>query len=266
LPTLRRAIGIACRGSPSGDLLRSLWQVGVAALHVWDDGSWETLSTRHIELARATGDVTELLLALNSRAVIHLFAGELKEAESLVHEAQTVTEATGSSLSPYGAISLAAFRGDQSTVSELTEATTTDAMIRGEGIGLTVAEWANAVLYNGSGRYVDAMGAARRAAEEPVFGAVSNWAAAELVEAVVRSGARESAAGAFSQLREATNISGTDWALGIEARTRALISEGADADRLYRDAIDLLGRTRMRADLAVPICFTVSGCAASIAA
>jgi hypothetical protein len=100
LPTLRRAIGIACRGSLSGDLPRSLWQVGVAALHVWDDGSWETLSTRHIELARATGDVTELPLALNSRAVIHLFAGELKEAESLVHEAQTVTEATGSSPQP----------------------------------------------------------------------------------------------------------------------------------------------------------------------
>ena len=133
--------------------------------------------------------MTELPLALSSRAVMHVFAGELKAAETLVHEVDTVTDAIGTSLAPYGAIALAGFRADETTLSELTEATTNDAKARGEGIALTVAQWQNAVLNNALGRYGDAVVAARRAAEEPEFGGVSNSAMAELVEAAVRSGA-----------------------------------------------------------------------------
>jgi DNA-binding CsgD family transcriptional regulator len=250
LPILRRAISSAHDGPSSDDLLRCLWQAGIAAVHVWDDESWERLSTRHVELARSTGALTELPLALTSCAVMHLFAGELNAAEAFVREVQTVTEATGSSLSPNGAIALAAFRGDQAAVAELTAATTNDATTRGEGIGLTVAEWTTAVLNNGLGRYGDAIAAVRYTAEEPVFGSVSSWAAAELVEAAIRSGATQIATDALSRLTEVAGISGTDWALGVEARARALLSEGAEAERLYRSAIDRLGRTRIRAELA----------------
>jgi DNA-binding CsgD family transcriptional regulator len=250
LPMLRRAIDSARRDTSKDDQLSSLWQVGVAALHVWDDESWEVLSTRHVELARATGALTELPLALSSRAVMHVLAGELTAADALAHEVQAVTDAIGSSLAPYGAIALAAFRADEAGLSELTEATTKDAMTRGEGIALTVAQWQNAVLNNGLGRYGDAVAAARPAAEEPEFGGVSNWAAVELIEAAVRSGAMETAAETFSRLREATSASGTDWALGVEARARALLSDGAEADRSYREAIERLGRTRIRTELA----------------
>ncbi|WP_123025657.1 helix-turn-helix transcriptional regulator [Mycolicibacterium stellerae] len=250
LPILRRAVSCAHDGPSSDNLLRCLWQVGIAALHVWDDESWERLSTRHVELARSSGALTELPLALTSRVVMHVFAGELNAAEILVREVQSVTEATGSSLSPNGAIALAAFRGDRAAVAALTAATTKDATTRGEGIGLTVAEWTTAVLNNGLGRYGDAIVAVRHTAEEPVFGSVSSWAAAELVEAGVRSGATEIAADALSRLAEITGPSNTDWALGVEARARALLSDGAEAERLYRSAIERLGRTRIRTELA----------------
>ncbi len=250
LPTLRRAVEAARRESSSEDQLSSLWQVGIAALHIWDDEGWEVLATRHVELARASGAMTELPLALSSRAVMHVFAGELNTAETLVREMDTVTDAIGTSLAPYGAIVLAGFRADERALSELTEATTNDAQARGEGIALTVAQWQEAVLNNALGRYGDAVQAALRAAEEPEFGGVSNWATAELVEAAVRSGATAAAADAFARLRVDTSASGTDWALGVEARARALISEGAEADGAYRDAIAKLRRTRVRTELA----------------
>jgi DNA-binding CsgD family transcriptional regulator len=179
-----------------------------------------------------------------------LFAGELSAAESLVQEAQTVTEATGDSLTPYGALGLAALRADQATVSELTEATTRDAMSRGEGIGITVAEWANAMLNNGIANYHTAMITAQRAAEHATDIGVSAWGTVELIEAAVRSTMMDTAAGALSQLGEMTSASGTEWALGVQAGSSAQVSDGAEAERLYREAIERLGRTRMRVELA----------------
>ncbi len=250
LPLLRRAVKAARRKKSAGDELRWLWLAGLAALHIWDDESWDVLSARHVELARAAGVLTELPLALSSRAMMLLFAGDLSAAESLVHEAQTVTEATGDSLTPYGALGLAALRADQAMVSELTEATTTDAMSRGEGIGITVAEWANAMLNNGIANYDKAMITAQRAAEHATDIGVSAWGTVELIEAAVRGTMRDTAAGALSQLGEMTSASGTDWALGLQARSCAQLSDGAEAERLYREAIERLGRTRMRAELA----------------
>ena len=95
LPILRRAVKAARRKKSAGDELRWLWLAGLAALHIWDDESWDVLSARHVELARAAGVLTELPLALSSRAMMLLFAGELSAAESLVQEAQTVTEGNG---------------------------------------------------------------------------------------------------------------------------------------------------------------------------
>ncbi len=251
LPILRRAVSAARRNESADEEVRWLWLAGLAALHIWDDESWDVLSARHVELARAAGVLTELPLALSSRAIMLLFAGELSAADSLVHEAQTVTEATGGSLTPYGALGLAALRANQAMVSELTEATTTPgAMSRGEGIGITVAEWANAMLNNGIANYDKAMITAQRAAEHATDIGVSAWGTVELIEAAVRGTMMDTAAAALSQLGEMTNASGTDWALGIEARSRALLSDATDAELLYRAAIERLGRTRMRVDLA----------------
>jgi DNA-binding CsgD family transcriptional regulator len=250
LPLLRRAVKAARLKKSAHDDLRWLWLAGLAALHIWDDESWDVLSARHVELSRRVGVLTELPLALSSRAMMLLFAGELTAAESLVQEAQTVTEATGESLTAYGALGIAAFRADQATVSELTEATTRDAMSRGEGIGITVAEWANAMLNNGIANYDKAMITAQRAAEHATDIGVSPWGTVELIEAAVRGTMRETAAAALSQLGEMTSASGTDWALGLQARSCAQLSDGAEAERLYREAIEQLGRTRMRTELA----------------
>src|SRR3954468_2811436 len=125
-----------------------------------------------------------------------------------------------------------------------------DLVARGEGGGLGVIDWATAVLYNGLGRYEEALAAAQQGAayhNELLF---STWALVELIEAGVRSGKPDSAAEALGRLWETTRASGTDWALGIEARSRALLSDDDDAERLYREAIERLARTRIRPELA----------------
>jgi DNA-binding CsgD family transcriptional regulator len=179
-----------------------------------------------------------------------LFAGDLTAAASLTGEAQAVKEATGSNLAPYGALGLAALRGDEAGTLALLDATVEDVTRRGEGAGITFAEWASAVLNNGLGRYPDALAAARRATSYEADLGSMIWPSVELVEAAARSGATETAAGACERLAVMTDASGTDWGLGIEARSRALVSEGEQAERRYQDAVDRLGRTRIRVELA----------------
>ena len=248
LPVLGRAVSAARRDASHGEQ-QFLWLAGIAALHMWDDESWDAVSRRHVELGRSAGALAELPLALSSRAVMLTFAGELAAAGALLQELKTVTEVTGDSLATDPAMSLAAFCGNQVEASALIEATARDVVRRGEGIWLSVAEWAEAVLNNGIGNYRAALTPALRAAEQPDL-ALSAWSTIELIEAAARSGAPDTAAGAVARLCEMTSASGTDWALGVEARSRALISDAADAEPLYRDAIERLGRTRMRVELA----------------
>ena len=151
-----------------------------------------------------------------------------------------MTEATGDSLATDPAMNLAAFRGRWAEASAMIESTTRDVMERGEGIWLSVAEFAEALLNNGIGDHRAALPPIQRAAEQADI-ALSAWASVELVEAAVRSGATNTAADTVARLRVSTSASGTDWALGVEARSRALLSDGAEADRLYRDAIERLG-------------------------
>ena len=250
-PMLKRALS----AFPSEDIsreeeLRWLWLAGHAAVDLWDDATWEVLATRHVQLARQMGALTVLPLALIQRIAAHTFAGELSAAASLIEEMQAASEATGIHLAPYGALLLAALRGREAEASELIEATTKEVLARGEGIGLTITHWASAVLYNGLGRYEEALAAAERASEHPEDLGFSNWGLVEAIVAGVRSGKRERAVDAFQRLSELTRASGTDWALGIEARSRALLSEGEVAERLYREAIERLGRTRIRVELA----------------
>jgi DNA-binding CsgD family transcriptional regulator len=250
LPVLRRAVSVARRSTSSAEELRCMLLAGIAALHLWDDETWEALSARHVEVARAAGALTELVQALSLRAVMLLATGELAAAESLIQEAKAVTEATGAAGAPHGGLGLAAFRGNPAEASTFLERTTKDVMRRGEGVGLTIAEWAKAVLSNGNGDYKTALAAAQRAAEHRADIGVSAWAAVELIEAAARSGSTDIAAETLEWLTEMTQASGTDWALGVQARSRALLSDGAEAERLYGEAIERLGRTRVRSELA----------------
>jgi DNA-binding CsgD family transcriptional regulator len=138
---------------------------------------------------------------------------------------------------------LAAWRGNEADGLELIEAARLEATARGEGMGLGVIEWATALLYNGRGRYAEALAAAQRGCEHDDVGLFA-WALVELIEAGVRSGATDATSAALDRLSGRTQAAGTDWALGIEAGSRALMSDGRDAEPLYREAVERLARSR----------------------
>jgi DNA-binding CsgD family transcriptional regulator len=250
-PVLRRAVSAFCGTDVSREEgLRWLWLACRAALIVWDYASFDVLSDRQVTLARDAGALIMLPIAFNMRSTAHLYAGEFTPAASLVAQAGSVTEATGSSIAPYGAVALAAFRGREAQAADLLQTATDDAERRGEGRALSFIGWADAVLHNSLGRYGEALAAAQRASEDSPAVQFADWALVELVEAAVRSAVPERAAGAVQRLSGIARACGTDWVLGAEARSRALVSDGAAAENLYREAIECFGRTRLRVDLA----------------
>jgi DNA-binding CsgD family transcriptional regulator len=230
--------------------LRWLWLASHAAGMVWDYDSWDVLSGRQVTRARDAGALIALPLALSTHAGMHLFAGEFTEAASMVAQAESVTEATGSSIAPYGPLALAVFRGREAQAVQLIQIATDDVGRRGEGEGLSAVQWADAVLCNSLGRHEDALAAAQRASEDSPVGKFAGWALVELVEAAARSAVPERAADALHRLSAIARACGTDWVLGAEARSRALVSDGEDAENLYREAIDRFSGTRLRVDLA----------------
>jgi DNA-binding CsgD family transcriptional regulator len=244
-PALRQAL-LAFRSQDisAEEGLSWLWLAERAAMATWDDETWHILASRHVKLARDAGAISELPLAVRSRILLHAHAGELAEGAALIAEAQAVADATGSRLAPYGATGIAAWRGREAEAIELIQANMDGVTSRGEGRGVT-SQYSAALLYNGLGHYDRALAAAERVCEYDDIG-VLGWSLAELIEAAVRSGQPAPATDALQRLSETTRASGTDWALGIEARSRALLSEGETAERLYREAIERLGRTRMR--------------------
>jgi DNA-binding CsgD family transcriptional regulator len=250
VPVLRRAVS-AFRGTdiPGEEELRWLWLACRAAWIIWDYESWDVLSDRQVRLARDAGALIALPVVLNTRAGVHIFAGEFADAASMVAQAGAVTEATGSSIAPYGALALAVFRGQEEEAARLIETTTDDVRRRGEGGGLGFVDWAAAVLCNSLGRYEEALAAAQRASEDSPAVHFASQALVELVEAAARSAVPDRAASALQRLSGIARACGTDWAIGIEARSQALVSEGAAAETLYGEAVDRLGRTGLRVEL-----------------
>ena len=220
------------------------------AAFLWDDEAWDAISTRFVQLARDAGALSALPLALTSRAGVHVFAGEFAMAASLIAEVAAVNEATGGSLAPWSALARVSFEGREAEGFQLIEAATREVVRRGEGQGLTFVHWVTAVLHNGLRRYGEALAAAQQAGEDTHPSWWRNYGLVELIEAAVRSGKPEHAVDAFGQLSQATGASGTDWALGVEARSRALLNDGEAAEVLYREAIERLARTRIRVELA----------------
>ncbi|MDX6249394.1 MAG: hypothetical protein QOF10_2754 [Kribbellaceae bacterium] len=250
-PALKRAVSAIRSDDVSGEEgLRWLWQVCLAAQMLWDDESWDLLSTRRVELAREAGALGVLPIALSQRAGLHLYEGDFAAAASLIEEAAMVTEVTGCELRPYACLALAAFRGQEHQIAELNQTGIADLVRQDERVGLVFIQWATALLYNGLSRYEDALVAARQASDNPDELVFPLWAAVELVEAAARSGVPEQAADALERISDSTRASGSDWALGVEACARALLSEGEGAERLYRKALERLGRTRVRMALA----------------
>jgi DNA-binding CsgD family transcriptional regulator len=251
-PILRQALNAFHSDAIEGEEgLRWLWLAGRAAGFIWDYESWDALTLRQIRAARQVGALAHLPLAFSTRVGVHIFAGDTQAAASLVAQSDALAEATyGRIVPPYGALALAAFRGREDEVTRLVGAATQDFIARGEGMGLTISQWVTAALYNGLARYEDAFTAAAQAATDPHELWFSTFAAVELIEAASRSGRSERAEEALEVLSESTRASSTPWALGVEARSRALLAHGDEAEALYREAIDRLQPTRLRLDLA----------------
>jgi len=250
MPLLKRAVS-AFRGEDitMREQVRWLWVACHAAIVVWDWETWHTLSARQVQLARDAGALAVLPMALTSLAAALLWPGDFAAAAALIEEAKTLTEATGSQLPPYSALALAAWQGREAEAGGLIEAAVSGVMRRGEGMGLANIQWATAALYNGLGRYEDALASAQQAGEHPQE-LWSTLVLPELIEAAARSRETACAADALQQLSENTRASGTEWALGTEACSRALLADGEAAERLYREAIGRLGHSRLLVALA----------------
>jgi DNA-binding CsgD family transcriptional regulator len=250
-PVLRRALKAFRDGATADEGFSWLPLACGVARDIWDDDSWHTLSARLIEYARQDGALAVLPAALLAGVPVRLLAGELAAAVSMAAEAEAAGRATANPVGPYGRMLIAAWRGQETEAAQLTETAMREMVTRGEGQWLTAAHWATAVLGNGRGRYDEALAAAEQGSsqypDEPGLAVLSM---AELIEAAARTGRPERAADAIRHLSEATTIAGSDWALGIRARSRALLSDGEPAECLYREAISRLGRTRVRVELA----------------
>jgi DNA-binding CsgD family transcriptional regulator len=229
-------------------MVRRLLPASTIAVEMWDDEAAVALATRWVQLARDAGALSVLPMALISLANLWVRAGDFAGATELVEEASAITAATGNEPIVSGPLVLAAWRGQDQGTSELIEASIQDANARGEGMVVTLTEYATTVLQNGLGRHRAAFAAAQRACQYEDL--LSAWVLPELIEAAARSGERELAADAVRRLSERTRVCGTEWALGTEARSRALLSEGEVTERLYREAIGRLGRCRAATDLA----------------
>jgi DNA-binding CsgD family transcriptional regulator len=232
------------------EVLRWGWLATAAAVMVWDYDICLAVSTRGVEVAREAGALTVLAVSANVMAQAVALGGDFGRAAQLVAEADSVTDATGSRVAPYGALVLAGLEGRAAEATGLIDATLEECTHGGQGTAVQYAHWARSVLHNGLGRYEEALAAAQDASDDTPELFVSVWAALELLEAATRSDAPEVARAAGERIAAATAIAPTDWALGVRARSRALLSEGETAERLYREAIERLGRTRLRPEFA----------------
>jgi DNA-binding CsgD family transcriptional regulator len=248
-PTLRKAVS-AFRNDQK--VLQFGGMAARAAATLWDMASWEAIFTRQVQLARDTGALTQLATALQGKGMFVVWNGDFSEARSVVAEADAVTAATCIHIASYAGMLLAAYQGRDAEASALVATTIENATARGEGGAVQFARWTTAVLFNGLGRYGEALVAARQASDAVPerLNLISHWALPELVEACVRSGNSDLAAEALEQLVEAPSVSGADWGLGIVARSQALVSEDEGAEPLYLEAITRLGRTPLRLELA----------------
>ena len=250
-PTLLRAAGaFAGNDVPVEECLQWGWMATAASNALWDDDGLRAVCARQIELARDAGALEQLPIYLTALGTATARSGDFAAARSLMDEIEQVTGVTGTRISPYPALVLASLQGREAEASPLIEATIEKAAISRQGIADTVAHWVAAMLYNGLGRYEKALHAAQQASSVTLDLYAAMWALPELVEAAAHLGDADIARDALERLRETTQPAATAFGLGIEARSQALLSEDGAAESCYREAIDLLDRTRMRSELA----------------
>lgn len=248
-PALRRALAAFLDDAATDEWLHYGTLISNAALTLWDFEAWDASSSKHLELARASGALAPMVTALNVRRVVAMFGGDFETARILGVAEEVAKEVTGTRRASYGDLLLAAFEGASERAHPLITAITDEARARGEGLAWHIADRAAALLDLGLGRYAEACAAATRATEGRL-GPFTAQALPDLVEAACRSGQPTLAADALRRLQHATDGCDSDWAAGLEVRSRALLSEGVAAETAYDEAVSRLARTRVRVELA----------------
>jgi DNA-binding CsgD family transcriptional regulator len=250
-PLLRRAaLVFAEEETTMEERVRWATAAEAAAIMVWDEERWHAIVAREIQSCREAGWLAQLVISVNSMAILSAWHGDFAAAASLIAEVEAIAAATGTRFAPFAAVMLAGFQGAESRAAPLIEAVITAAQAAGHGLGVQWSQCVAAVLYNGLGHYETALARAQQASEQAPELFVSMWALPELIEAASRTGQTRLAADALGRLAEATSIGQTDWGQGIYARCRALFNGGQDAEDGYREAVDRLSRTHLRPELA----------------
>jgi DNA-binding CsgD family transcriptional regulator len=246
--TLRQASAALIDISVS-DVLRWGWVAVGASAAIWDDEAMRAIYTRQARVVREAGALRDLPYNVSSMSYALSWAGDFEGAAVAIAESDAVAAATGNPLPPYSALRLLSLQGREAETTALIEATIQGSAAAGFGMGITAAQWAAAVLYNGLARYPEATRAARSTAHitEPW---ISTWLLPELIEAASRAGEIDVARAALERLVATTRPFDTDFARGVEARSRALVADGPEADSRYREAIERFGRTALRPELA----------------
>ena len=250
-PVLEQAIrGFAGSEASVEEVLRWGWLATVGAVYVWDYDACLAVATREVEVARESGALEVLAVGLNILSQAHSLGGDYTMAALLIAEAESVRETTGALVAPYGALVLAGFRGREAEASELIETTVRESTPGGQGTAIQFAKYSRAVAMNGLGRYEEALASAIAASDDTPELVVSIWSLSELIEAASRVQDTDAAESGLARLAAHANGTDAEWALGMLARGGALVEEGDEAELLYREAIDRLGRTRLLPDFA----------------
>jgi DNA-binding CsgD family transcriptional regulator len=249
-PALRRALAaFAETGTTLEEEIRWGWFAHAAALALWDHDTWRAILERQVRILSEAGALDRLPIMLASLGVATLWAGDFAATAAVIAESDTVCEATGTPAATFTTLAVMCLRANAAKALPLIRVTIAKATESGQGLTVAHANWVAAILFNGLGRYEEALAAAIQASENAPGLYVSLWALPELIEAAARTGNTGQAADAMARVAEVAQAGGTDAGLGLAARCRALLSEGQTADHLYREAIDRLSRTQLRPDL-----------------
>ena len=247
---LSRAVSVCAHGEiATAEGLRWGWLASTAAAALWDEDGYWAVNDRQVQSVRDAGLLVHLPIYLQALGSVAALRGDFAMADSLIAEGDAVAEATGTRLVRAPAVILAGLRGNEPQASALIEVEARNASAAQSGMWLQTCQWVSAVLYNGLGRYEEGLAEAQRASEEAPELPVSGWALAELIESASRTGSTGVGGQALERLADATSAGGTDWGLGVYARSRALLSDGEAAEASYREAIERLSRTAVRPEL-----------------